>query len=200
MANRFRKLRRSETTASVFAFPAWKVKQLTGREKSRHGDVYAPIKYKDNLGKLTKRIKIVSRTEYRKRYTAEKFGETLSLRTAAQRRREGTLGYTSRAAENQAKKTAIGRKINAALSKPEPARLETPQGAGKNSGNVYPLPARFTSQYRRTLLHNALFKGAKIDDGDWHELRDYLSTIDAQELYNMIDGRHYRRPEAAVML
>jgi hypothetical protein len=125
-------------------------------------------------------------SEFKRKQNLERYGEALDPSQAAKRRAEGTLGYTSRAAAEQAEKTRIAgsrkraRRYLEENGEREARRARTISDVRNEKGEKNP-PGPYVREHYLELLRKRV-EGQALDDGIWHGLMDLVRAIDAEGL------------------
>ena len=128
----------------------------------------------------------ITTTEFKTKQNLERYGEALSPSQAAKRRAEGTLGYTSRTAAEQAEKTRIAasrqraRRYLEENGEREARRARTISDVRNEKGERN-LPGSYVRGHYLELLRKRV-EGQALDDGIWHGLMDLVRAIDAEGL------------------
>ena len=128
----------------------------------------------------------ITTTEFKTKQNLERYGEALSPSQAAKRRAEGTLGYTSRTAAEQAEKTRIAasrqraRRYLEENGEREARRARTISDVRNEKGERN-LPGSYVRGHYLELLRKRV-EGQALDAGIWHGLMDLVRAIDAEGL------------------
>jgi hypothetical protein len=128
----------------------------------------------------------ITTTEFKTKQNLERYGEPLGPSQAAKRRAEGTLGYTSRAAAEQAEKTKVAalrkraRRYLEENGEREARRARTISDVRNEKGERN-LPGSYVRNHFLELLTTRV-EGQALDDGTWHGVMDLVRAIDAEGL------------------
>jgi hypothetical protein len=137
-------------------------------------------------GKARRNSVSITTTEFKTKQNLERYGEALTPRQAAERRAEGTLGYTSGAAKEQAEKTRVAALRTRAVRYLEQngereARLaRTVRDVRNHKGENNP-PGSYVRTHYRALLERRI-AGQALDAGEWHGLMDLVRALDTEGL------------------
>ena len=125
-------------------------------------------------------------SEFKRKQNLERYGEALGPSQAAKRRAEGTLGYTSRTAAEQAEKTRIvasrkrARRYLEENGEREARLARTISDVRNEKGERNP-PGPYVRAHYLELLRKRV-EGQALDDGIWHGVMDLVRAIDAEGL------------------
>ena len=128
----------------------------------------------------------ITTSEFKAKQNLERYGEALGPSQAAKRRAEGTLGYTSRTAAEQAEKTKIvasrkrARRYLEENGEREARLARTISDVHNEKGERNP-PGPYVREHYLELLRKRV-EGQALDDGIWHGVMDLVRAIDAEGL------------------
>jgi len=150
--------------------------------------------------RVSSKTPFLTRSEFVKKRNLELYGEGLGPAQAARRRARGTLGYTSQASAEQARKQTVRRAINAAMRAQVPQEVPYgPEAEAHHTGSSYLQSGEFQGRVGE-LLRKRLIDRERLDDGDWHAVRDYVHATGRADLYRMLKEAHYHRNELGLIL